>query len=291
MHTYLRTVGFSSIARKDLEEILSDVKENYNHRLVSSVDDTYTYAEFYKYYGFGFGIAVCGELDENNIFKREYYFPFFRSSCISSQEKITVEKHAGKDSFAGACDDPRVGISIMFYLQNAGEYINEMMKEKISLQSNTSLSLSALSTNASILLPVKKRNSDKVKNQEKIKHRSRLMNEAKEGNQDAIESLTLEDMDTYSMISRRITEEDIYTIVENYFMPYGIESDQYHIMGEIISLEETVNNKTNEKIYLMGLEVNEILLDVIINEKDLTGQPAIGRRFKGSVWLQGYINF
>ncbi|HEY9575991.1 MAG TPA: DUF3881 family protein [Lachnospiraceae bacterium] len=291
MHTYLRTVGFSSIERKNLEEILSDVKENYDHRIVSAIDDNYTYAEFYKYYGHGFGIAVCGELDENDLFKREYYFPFFRGSCISTQEEITVEKHVGKDSFAGACDDPRVGVSIMFYVQNAGEYIKEMMKEKMPIQSNSSLSLSGLSTSATILLPIKKTVNDKVKNQEKIKNRSRLMSEAKEGNQEAIESLTLEDIDTYSMISKRIVDEDIYTIVENYFMPYGIESDQYHIMGEIISVEEEINKKTNERIYLMELEINELSLDVIVNEKDLVGHPEVGRRFKGSVWLQGYINF
>ena len=28
-----------------------------------------------------------------------------------------------------------------------------------------------------------------------------------------------------------------------------------------------------------------------INEKDLYGEPQVGRRFKGSIWLQGYINF
>ena len=45
----------------------------------------------------------------------------------------------------------------------------------------------------------------------------------------AIENLTLEDIDTYSMLSRRIANEDILSIVDSYFMPYGIESDQYSI--------------------------------------------------------------
>ena len=43
----------------------------------------------------------------------------------------------------------------------------------------------------------------------------------------------MEDMDTYSMISRRIVREDIFTIVDSYFMPYGMECDQYNVMGEI----------------------------------------------------------
>ena len=34
-----------------------------------------------------------------------------------------------------------------------------------------------------------------------------------------MESLTMEDMDTYSMISQRIVTDDILTIVDSYFMP------------------------------------------------------------------------
>ena len=33
--------------------------------------------------------------------------------------------------------------------------------------------------------------------------------------------------DLYSSITRRIQNEDILSIVTTYFMPYGIESDQY----------------------------------------------------------------
>ena len=29
--------------------------------------------------------------------------------------------------------------------------------------------------------------------------------------------------------------------------------------------------------------------DVCINEKDLLGEPAIGRRFRGNVWMQGNL--
>jgi hypothetical protein len=39
----------------------------------------------------------------------------------------------------------------------------------------------------------------------------------------------------------------------------------------------------------MKIECNDIFFDVCINEKDLMGQPAIGRRFKGNVWMQGTV--
>ena len=115
------------------------------------------------------------------------------------------------------------------------------------------------------------------------------MAEAREGNEDAIESLTLEDMDTYSMLSKRIKKEDLFSIVNSTFMPYGIESDQYCVIGEIIDLKETFNFYTKEKIYVMKIECNDMIFNVTINEKDLLGEPAVGRRFKGSIWMQGTV--
>ena len=41
----------------------------------------------------------------------------------------------------------------------------------------------------------------------------------------------------------------------------------------------------------MTLECNEMTLEVCINKIDLYGEPMVGRRFKGVVWLQGYINY
>ena len=41
----------------------------------------------------------------------------------------------------------------------------------------------------------------------------------------------------------------------------------------------------------MDLECNEMDFNVCINQKDLLVEPEAGRRFKGVIWLQGYINF
>jgi hypothetical protein len=34
-----------------------------------------------------------------------------------------------------------------------------------------------------------------------------------------------------------------------------------------------------------------MLMAIAINEKDLLGTPAPGRRFKGEIWLQGNVIF
>ena len=93
------------------------------------------------------------------------------------------------------------------------------------------------------------------------------------------------------MISKRIENEDIYSIVDTYFMPYGMECDLYSIMGEILECSKMHNVRTEEAVYEMRIACNDIELDVCINEKDLMGIPEVGRRFKGVVWLQGYVEF
>ena len=41
----------------------------------------------------------------------------------------------------------------------------------------------------------------------------------------------------------------------------------------------------------MRLEVNELEFDVCVPIKNVIGEPAVGRRFKGNIWLQGRLNF
>ena len=98
-------------------------------------------------------------------------------------------------------------------------------------------------------------------------------------------------MDTYTELSRRILQEDILSIVNTTFMPYGIECELYSIIGEITSYELTKNVITGEEIYILTLNINDIIFDICVNKADVTGEVMEGRRFKGVIWLQGFINY
>ena len=74
-------------------------------------------------------------------------------------------------------------------------------------------------------------------------------------------------------------------------MPYGIECDQYSVIGEIKDVHVMLNRITQEKIYNLSIECNDIMFNVGINKKDLLGEPKIGRRFKGQLWMMGKLNF
>lgn len=289
MHSYLRAVGFSKITkRSSIRQIITDVVETYDDKIVIEDHPDGVFAEFSKNYGCDCGITVCGQYDENNVFYPDYYFPFFRGTGITTQESVVIERHAEKESFAGACDDLRIGVTLIFYLQNAAEYMKESGKEKID---NHSLILSGLAGEGKILLPVLKDKEAVKVEQESAKNRSSMIAAARNGDEEAMENLTMEEMDTYSMISTRIVNEDILSIVDSYFMPYGIQCDQYSILGEILEVHTGSNIVTDEELVQMTIESNNMQFDVCINRKDLLGDPQVGRRFKGTVWLQGQLQF
>lgn len=291
MHRYLRAIGFSEItSKKQMKDIIFQViNKETKKQYVSRSDETIT-AEFQKEFADSMGIAVCGDYSEDFDFEYEYCYPYFVGGNISSGEDISVERHSDKESYAGICEDLKVGVSLIFYLENRMDYILEQERGNLPSQ-NTTVNLSGLSLQGSIMLPLKKNEKEAKKTEKASITRSHLLAAARQGDEEAIESLTMEDIDTYSTISRRILNEDVFSLVDTYFMPFGIECDQYSILGEIVECRMTENSLTQEQIYIITLNCNDLILDVCINKKDLIGEPLPKRRFKGTIWMQGHINF
>ena len=98
-------------------------------------------------------------------------------------------------------------------------------------------------------------------------------------------------MDLYTTISKKIRKQDVYSLVDTYFMPYGVECDHYSVLGEVVSTRLVENKFTGESVYIMRINCNDLEFDVCINKEDLLGEPAVGRRFKGNIWMQGHINY
>ena len=286
MHKFLRTIGFSDIRKKDLEIIISDIVEHPDVMKVTKDSEENEFVEMLKEFAPGIGIKVCGSYDEDDRFQMDYYYPFFDAVTLTTQECIEVQKHAEKESYAGICDETNLGVTLIFYMQNVADYLAECQLQRKSPISVARLS--ALSTEGRIVLPVEKREKKNPSDYD-YKDRNQLIAKAREGDEDAIESLTLEDMDTYSLISKRVLQEDILSIVTTSFMPYGVESDQYAILGEIVDVMQCRNKLSGDSIYKMKVECNDIFFDVCINANDLIGEPQIGRRFKGNVWMQGSV--
>ena len=291
MHKYMRAIGFSKLeSRKRLQELLAETIINADRRGITKNQENQILGEFCKDFAESVGIAVCGEFDDEQRFTYEYYFPYLNGTGITSYEDVSVERHADKESYAGVCDDMKVGISLIFYLKNKIPYIKVQTENRLPIR-GTSLTLSALSVDGTIMLPIQKDEEQVQRVKQAAATRSTLMAAARKGDEDAIETLTLEDMDMYTTISRRIHKEDIFSLVDTYFMPYGVECDQYSVLGEITGMRCVKNPMTEEEVYILTLCCNELSFDICINAMDLYGEPSVGRRFKGVIWLQGKINF
>lgn len=291
MHSYLRSVGFSNInTREDLEKILGMVMAQPTEKYVTSERKNCVEAELIKDFSDRLGVAVRGEYDEKGIFHLEHYYPYFKGKIISIREEIAINKRVDTDAYTGMCDDLRIGVSLIFYLQNVIDYIDCVEKNRWNGRA-VPVRLTGLATEGKILLGTTKDSNTERNIISDSKQRTQLLAEAKKGNQEAIDSLTIDDIDLYAMVSRRIRYEDIYSIVESTFIPYGSESDNYTIIANIIEVKKIQNEFTKEYVYNLIVECNDIMLEVCVNEKDLIGSPEPGRRFKGNIWLQGLVTF
>ena len=291
LHKFLRAVGFSKFdTRKKVRALAKACVQDSHETMFTANGEATLRIEYRRDFASNIGLAVCGELEEDDNFSYDYCYPYLRPGRISSFEDINVDRHAFRESYAGICDDVRIGVSLVFYLQNMIEYIKIKNDKGLPIR-GTVLSLSALSNSGMIIIPISKDEKQKEQTRKKTKDRNNLLQAARRGDEKAIESLTLDDMDTMSSISKKIHQEDLFSIVDTYFMPYGLECDQYAMLGEITEYVKVQNELTKEYVYIMTINCNELFIDVCINEEDLYGEPAIGRRFKGNIWLQGHINF
>lgn len=290
MHKYLRAVGFSNIKKEELEKIFRKIERKPDTIKVAEDSEGNEFAELTYQVGKSFGIALRGTYQEDDLFQMDYYYPYFCGNVLSTREQAEVEKHAEKESYAGICDEVKIGVTLIFYLQNVIDYL-AVRTLKTYMNQETGVILGALSTEGKILLPITKADRKNKQAEENNFDRNYLVAAARDGDEDAIENLTLEDMDTYSMLSRRIAHEDVLSIVDSYFMPYGIESDQYAVLGELLDCKLEENQITKEKIWVFEINCNEMIFSACINQNDLIGEPQIGRRFKGVVWMQGSIKY
>lgn len=292
MHKFLRAVGFSLYQKKHdiealLEELIREAQPSQIRKL--QLDPETNLCHVRAEMAPDMGLDIYGEMDEFGTIRPEYYLPYLTSHDVSSEADCSIQRHTEKETYAGLLDEYKVGISLIFYLENVMEFRSRSLARESTDVSY--VNLSALSVKGKILLPVKK--TDKQKEMAKVatKERNSLMEAAKRGDEDAMETLTIEDIDLYSQISRRVMKEDIYSIIDTCFMPSGIECDQYSVIGDIVQMELVQNRMTGEEIYNLKLDCNDVLFHVAINRKDLMGEPEIGRRFKGQIWMMGNAKF
>ena len=292
MHSYLKSIGFSNINSKEKEEeLLNKIIRYADRKSMISISQTTDdqYAEYSCEVAPGLGVTVRGQIDEADHFHMDHYFPFLTPRMVTSDEELFIEKKSENDSYGALGDDYRIGMSLIFHLQNAVDFLRNNKTGETSV--HCPYKLSALASEGTILFPTMKTVQDVKDASEETKQYAKMVAAAKKGDQDAIETLTTRDLDVYTTVNDRMKEEDVFSIVDTSFAPYGMESEIYRIVGIILSVEERINTFTKEKVLVMGIYCNHIVFDLCINAANLLGVPEKGRRFRGVVWLQGRVEF
>ncbi|MCR5416486.1 MAG: DUF3881 family protein [Pseudobutyrivibrio sp.] len=289
MHQFLSAIGFSKLNKDSLKELIDEIilRPDYQE---SAIDfEGNQFVELRYMVADNIGLVLRGMYDDNDQFILDYYYPTFYGKTLSSNAEIDIVKQSDKENYHVMCDELKFGVNLIFQLQNMGEYLRR--GKKISKGKQNGILLAGLSTDAKIILPIYDNEMSRTKAKLNYDKRIELVEQARGGDEEAMENLTIDEIDLYQKISRRIMREDILSVVTSYFMPYGIESDKYDVLGEIIEIKEVVNHLTMEEMYVMTIESNDVPIEVCINKKDLYGMPAVGCRFKGSIWLQGTVDF
>lgn len=290
MHTFLKAVGFSTIeTQADSEELIKRILSQPDSRTVGVKNDKCKIVEYRKEFSDGIGVAVRGEEDENGRFHYSHFFPYVRAGEVSTFEEVFVHKKVDTEAYTGMCEDARLGISLIFYLQNVAEYLEK--KKEISFPATVPVRMSALAKKGTVILPTQKRVFSKMAAKLDREIKTKAMEEARNGDRQAMEWLTLNDIDRFAVVSERIKKEDLFSIVDTTFIPFGSESDVYNILANIVNARQLYNTETGERMWLLKLNCNELVFDVCINTKDIMGEPFPGMRFRGTIWMQGMAEF
>lgn len=294
MHEYMRAIGLTDdrLTEYDVGRLCDSVYEKFD-RMETVRDDEkkVNFLELTRDFGKGFGLKVLGRQDRSG-FHRTSYYPYVMGTDSGSEGSVGIQKKTNGDSYIGVCNDGRVGAPLIFTLQNPGVYLRGL-KEDPGHQYRVTTTFSALSLSGRILLPTRSRARQlSWEPSEWEEERINTIELAKMGDSKAIQNVTLQNLELYSMVQQRIADgEDILSIVDTYFIPYGMESDQYHILANIRRVIPARSTVTGELVYRMQLNIDGLYMDMCIRGADLEGYPTAGMRFRGDVWIQGRLNF
>ena len=123
MHKFLRAAGFSMYTKKkDIEKLLDLLERQPSMTRCVQVDEESNVCEMRTEVAPGLGISIIGELNEEGNFEREFYFPYQESHIIGSTEECSVQRHKEKETYSGMVDENKVGITLIFYIQNFLEF-------------------------------------------------------------------------------------------------------------------------------------------------------------------------
>ena len=280
MNLYARSIGFRDWSASEEERFIVSAMENVDeaetaevnkevNRLTLLISTSYSYTT---------GIYLHCDIRDKSL-NYNMHYPYVCSGKGKVRKTFFVRRRNMDEGFIAYVSSEKLSNAICFHLINMNDLIlyltdrkmiteEDLLKEGIGkinslVLEDINVRLSGLARYGVIILA----SGDNAK----------MPNYVRQGVTPTREDLWV-----------RAYKEDAMSLINTTFMPDGTEQDSYYIIGNIISVKEERNIFTNEKFFLLELETCGENVTVAINKQDLVGVPKAGRRFKGTVWLQGF---
>ena len=174
MHKFLRSIGFSLYQKdRDIDKLLDQMTEDVSGMKRIQLDEETNLCEIRKEVAPGMGIAVFGQMDRDGVFRRNYYYPYLRSEDMTSDVSCSIQRHTERETYAGLLDEYKVGISLIFYIDNSFECRERIMDQR-SLETKRA-NLTGLAVSGKILLPIQKTEKQRENAKVTAKERNTLL--------------------------------------------------------------------------------------------------------------------
>lgn len=290
MKKFFNSIGFKNIDKTILyNNLKNEIILNSNEKYISLNKSDLSYAEFYKSYGNSIGISIKATINSSNKVEPASFVPYAKSNIFITVNNIGIEISDDNDYYI-ICEDINTNNEFMFYLHNVYDYIN---LKKTNLDDNeliNKISVSGLSTEAKIILPIKKDNNTIHLNKNFSISKNQIFHFIKNDEEElSHQSTKTEYNNILEILNKRTKQEDIFSIIDAYMIPDNNNDAFYSILGTIKNTETFKNQKSNETIHKLTIDVIGTVFDVFINKNDLTGIPLTGMRFMGKCYMQGFI--
>ncbi len=294
MNNYLRAAGYSEYNTEGIiyRFIRNSVTKTEYLTAQLELGDGTTLHEYRMPANAYIGICAAVLKSSGEFAEIQYYYPYFNSPELSTTANCTIESHTMSELYSGSIDDYSIGLSLIFFLNNPINYRLRKLYDNASEFQGTALS--AFANEATVLLPVVPQGDplDPLAGMDASSMFDAddpilVADDDETGiSDDYIES----DLNMYDQISERIESEDLYSLVEQSFIPCGVECDQYSVIGEIVDYIEQTNELTGEQLVLIKLSCNNVEFWLCMRKNDILGELQKGRRLKCRIWLTGTVN-
>ena len=172
MHKFMRTVGFSMYQKKqDMAKLLKRLVKEAEMTGRLAEQEGSRFCELRTEVAPGMGVAMIGEMSPKGTFSREYYFPYVKNPDVSSEAECSIQRHTERETYAGLLDEYRVGISLIFYMENSMEY--RMRRSARQPVQPKGAALTGLAVQGKVLLPVNKTEKQAEDSRQAAKKRSK----------------------------------------------------------------------------------------------------------------------